>query len=140
MGSLCSTGFGFNEDDVFDEYEEAMKVSEKILRCSECGHPIEKGESYRECVGQRYAYDEDDEIDENESETEYFNRCQRCIDLIDSLSIFSCYEGDRILGEALIGSEEYIRECMVPNLPRDKKYLAIPYYKKLIRAKKGRGK
>ena len=135
---MCQPIFDCDDEDRFDEWEEVTRIAEEESKCCECGHKILTGETYRLGIGNRYIwkYSPDDK-EEQHTETETYETCFRCMDLADSLRIFSCYTGDRILTDLLVRSEDYIRECMVPNLAQDKKYLAIPYYKKLIRARRG---
>lgn len=133
-GSFCSNSCDM--DEVYDEYDSEVLVATKTLKCHECYNPIIPGESYEHAYGLMMNYDEYDSAEDvPEEDWDNWFTCSRCLDLRNSLSIFSCYGGDIFHTELLDRSLDYIYECMIPNLPMGKKYMAIPYYKKYIKAR-----
>ena len=122
MGSQCSTFVGDYES--YAVFYQEIRVSRKEHKCVECGNTINKGEKYEVSHG---LYD---------GRWDTHKTCVRCLDLHESLSIFSCYQDFRLFGTLLETAEEYIYECMMPNLR--KSAMALPYLRKLATAKRGK--
>ena len=124
MGIQCRAYYGDVEEG-YSVFHQSLRKAKKAHKCYECGNAISPGEEYERVSG---LY---------EGSWDHFHTCSRCLDLHESLKLFSCYPYAhfRIIGNLLDTAEDYIRDCMVPNLQQT--YLAIPYYKKLILARRG---
>ena len=125
MSGISCTPYYGDDDESFLVFIQTKRKARKEHTCYECCNAIKKGEIYEKSSG---FYD---------GQWDHYKTCCRCLDLHEALSDFSCYTQAhyRQFGSLVEDMEQYIQDCMIPNLKQT--FLAIPYYKKLVRVKRG---